>query len=108
MASLTTILDMVKVMAFALQEGRVAVHCHAGLGRTGMCHSLLDQVNLVEHLRFNLLLSSPFWLCPSHRSPIAPVFASGGAPGEAVVSSHCSAVRRASLSCGSAHAINYI
>lgn len=36
MASLTTILDMVKVMAFALQEGRVAVHCHAGLGRTGM------------------------------------------------------------------------
>lgn len=36
-ASLTTILDMVKVMSFALQEGRVAVHCHAGLGRTGMC-----------------------------------------------------------------------
>ncbi|XP_042736242.1 protein tyrosine phosphatase domain-containing protein 1 isoform X4 [Lagopus leucura] len=35
-ASLTTILDMVKVMAFALQEGRVAVHCHAGLGRTGV------------------------------------------------------------------------
>ncbi|NXY51163.1 PTPC1 protein, partial [Ceuthmochares aereus] len=34
-ASLTTILDMVKVVAFALQEGRVAVHCHAGLGRTG-------------------------------------------------------------------------
>ncbi|KAJ7398348.1 Protein tyrosine phosphatase domain-containing protein 1 [Pitangus sulphuratus] len=35
-ASLTTILDMVKVMTFALQEGRVAVHCHAGLGRTGV------------------------------------------------------------------------
>ncbi|NXX15173.1 PTPC1 protein, partial [Podargus strigoides] len=35
-ASLTAILDMVKVMAFALQEGRVAVHCHAGLGRTGV------------------------------------------------------------------------
>lgn len=34
-ASLTTILDMVKVMTFALQEGRVAIHCHAGLGRTG-------------------------------------------------------------------------
>lgn len=34
-ASLTTILDMVKVMTFALQEGKVAVHCHAGLGRTG-------------------------------------------------------------------------
>ncbi|XP_075039286.1 protein tyrosine phosphatase domain-containing protein 1 isoform X2 [Mixophyes fleayi] len=35
-ASLTTILDMVKVMSFALQEGKVAVHCHAGLGRTGV------------------------------------------------------------------------
>ncbi|XP_059800098.1 protein tyrosine phosphatase domain-containing protein 1 isoform X2 [Hypanus sabinus] len=35
-ASLTTILDMVKVIAFALQEGKVAIHCHAGLGRTGV------------------------------------------------------------------------
>lgn len=35
-ASLTAILDMVKVMTFALQEGKVAVHCHAGLGRTGV------------------------------------------------------------------------
>ncbi|KAL8212469.1 UNVERIFIED_CONTAM: hypothetical protein K2H54_047745 [Gekko kuhli] len=35
-ASFTTILDMVKVMTFALQEGRVAIHCHAGLGRTGL------------------------------------------------------------------------
>ncbi|TRY92609.1 hypothetical protein DNTS_029266 [Danionella cerebrum] len=35
-ASLTTILDMVKVMSFALQEGKIAVHCHAGLGRTGV------------------------------------------------------------------------
>lgn len=34
-ANLTAILDMVMVMAFALQEGKVAVHCHAGLGRTG-------------------------------------------------------------------------
>lgn len=34
-ANLTRMLDMVKVMAFALQEGKVAVHCHAGLGRTG-------------------------------------------------------------------------
>ncbi|XP_069618463.1 protein tyrosine phosphatase domain-containing protein 1-like [Ranitomeya imitator] len=30
------ILDVVKVIAFALQEGRVAVHCHAGIGRTGL------------------------------------------------------------------------
>lgn len=35
MANLATVLDMVKVMAFALQEGKIAVHCHAGLGRTG-------------------------------------------------------------------------
>lgn len=35
MASLTTILDMVKVMSFAIQEGKMAIHCHAGLGRTG-------------------------------------------------------------------------
>ncbi|XP_054641341.1 protein tyrosine phosphatase domain-containing protein 1 isoform X1 [Dunckerocampus dactyliophorus] len=35
-ASLTTVLDMVKVMSFAIQEGKIAVHCHAGLGRTGV------------------------------------------------------------------------
>jgi len=27
---------MVKVMSFAIQEGKIAVHCHAGLGRTGI------------------------------------------------------------------------
>ncbi|XP_042569661.1 protein tyrosine phosphatase domain-containing protein 1-like isoform X2 [Cyprinus carpio] len=27
---------MVKVMSFAIQEGKMAVHCHAGLGRTGV------------------------------------------------------------------------
>ncbi|KAM7411626.1 hypothetical protein PAMA_021556 [Pampus argenteus] len=35
-ANLTTVLDMVKVMSFALQEGKIAIHCHAGLGRTGV------------------------------------------------------------------------
>ncbi|XP_026188730.1 protein tyrosine phosphatase domain-containing protein 1 [Mastacembelus armatus] len=34
--NLTTVLDMVKVIAFALQEGKIAIHCHAGLGRTGV------------------------------------------------------------------------
>uniref|UniRef100_A0A3B4B5J5 Protein tyrosine phosphatase domain-containing protein 1 n=1 Tax=Periophthalmus magnuspinnatus TaxID=409849 RepID=A0A3B4B5J5_9GOBI len=34
--SLSAVLDLVKVMAFALEEGKVAVHCHAGLGRTGV------------------------------------------------------------------------
>ncbi|KAH9522903.1 Protein tyrosine phosphatase domain-containing protein 1 [Dermatophagoides farinae] len=27
--------DMVKVLTFSLYQGRVAIHCHAGLGRTG-------------------------------------------------------------------------
>lgn len=35
-ASLTALLDMAKVLSFALQEGKVAIHCHAGLGRTGV------------------------------------------------------------------------
>ncbi|XP_068719104.1 protein tyrosine phosphatase domain-containing protein 1-like [Montipora capricornis] len=34
--SLESILDMVKVMSFALTNGKAAVHCHAGLGRTGV------------------------------------------------------------------------
>ena len=32
--SLSNILDMVKVTQFALSEGKIAVHCHAGLGMT--------------------------------------------------------------------------
>ena len=30
--SLENIMDMVKVMQFAVSQGKVAVHCHAGLG----------------------------------------------------------------------------
>ncbi|XP_022101237.1 uncharacterized protein LOC110984913 [Acanthaster planci] len=44
--SLPSILDMVKVMSFALKEGKVAVHCHAGLGRTGVliaCYLIYEQ-----------------------------------------------------------------
>ncbi|XP_054713508.1 protein tyrosine phosphatase domain-containing protein 1-like [Uloborus diversus] len=32
----TVLLDMVKVLAFALTEGKVAIHSHAGLGRAGV------------------------------------------------------------------------
>jgi hypothetical protein len=32
---LPKLLDVVKVMCFSMSKGRVAVHCHAGLGRTG-------------------------------------------------------------------------
>ncbi|XP_076679060.1 uncharacterized protein LOC143374659 isoform X1 [Andrena cerasifolii] len=35
-ATMSKLQDMVKVVAFAVQEGRVAIHCHAGLGRTGV------------------------------------------------------------------------
>uniref|UniRef100_A0A8R1HQS2 TYR_PHOSPHATASE_2 domain-containing protein n=1 Tax=Caenorhabditis japonica TaxID=281687 RepID=A0A8R1HQS2_CAEJA len=34
--SLNRLLDIVKVVDFALSNGRIAVHCHAGHGRTGM------------------------------------------------------------------------
>ena len=33
---MSTLLDMCKVVDFALTQGRAAVHCHAGLGRTGV------------------------------------------------------------------------
>ncbi|XP_029992961.1 protein tyrosine phosphatase domain-containing protein 1 isoform X2 [Sphaeramia orbicularis] len=35
-STLVGMIDEVKVLAFAVREGRVAVHCHAGLGRTGV------------------------------------------------------------------------
>ncbi|CAJ1056883.1 protein tyrosine phosphatase domain-containing protein 1 [Xyrichtys novacula] len=35
-SSLVVLVDAVKVLAFAVKEGRVGVHCHAGLGRTGV------------------------------------------------------------------------
>ena len=36
MHTLKSVLDMVKVIDFAVHEGKVAIHCHAGLGRTGV------------------------------------------------------------------------
>lgn len=34
--SQATLADMVKVMTFALTEGKLAIHCHTGQGRTGV------------------------------------------------------------------------
>ena len=33
---MSTLMDMVRVFQFAVSQGKVAVHCHAGLGRTGV------------------------------------------------------------------------
>ena len=30
--SIVNLLDMVKVFSFAVDQGKVAIHCHAGLG----------------------------------------------------------------------------
>uniref|UniRef100_A0A8C5H4E9 Protein tyrosine phosphatase domain-containing protein 1 n=1 Tax=Gouania willdenowi TaxID=441366 RepID=A0A8C5H4E9_GOUWI len=35
-SSIGSFINAVKVLAFAVTEGKVAVHCHAGLGRTGV------------------------------------------------------------------------
>jgi protein tyrosine phosphatase domain-containing protein 1 len=43
-SSLVGMMDGVKVLAFAVKEGKVAVHCHAGLGRTGVCIFLENPV----------------------------------------------------------------
>uniref|UniRef100_A0AC34Q668 Tyrosine specific protein phosphatases domain-containing protein n=1 Tax=Panagrolaimus sp. JU765 TaxID=591449 RepID=A0AC34Q668_9BILA len=34
MTNVYSLLDIIKVMWFALKQGKIAVHCHAGLGRT--------------------------------------------------------------------------
>lgn len=53
--SLSGLIDEVKVLAFAVKEGRVAVHCHAGLGRTGRIKFTIMSCPLFMHaLRVSL------------------------------------------------------
>ncbi|CAH2986706.1 unnamed protein product [Chilo suppressalis] len=72
-ASLCGMLDMAKVLSFALQEGRVAIHCHAGLGRTGVliaCYLVYslrvranDAIRLVRKKRPGSIQTSGQILC---------------------------------------------
>jgi len=58
-SSLVGMIDGVKVLAFAVSEGRVAVHCHAGLGRTGRSTSTGPTVH-VSTVCVSLCISSVF------------------------------------------------
>eukprot|EP00117_Sycon_ciliatum_P013492 scpid27621/ scgid14137/ Protein tyrosine phosphatase domain-containing protein 1 len=59
--NMKTLFNMVYVIDFALQTGKIAVHCHAGLGRTGMviacyliygkCMGINEAIKLVRHRR---------------------------------------------------------
>ncbi|XP_062530365.1 protein tyrosine phosphatase domain-containing protein 1 isoform X2 [Bombyx mori] len=72
-ASLSGLLDMAKVLSFALQEGKVAIHCHAGLGRTGVliaCYLVYalriranDAIRLVRKRRPKSIQTSGQILC---------------------------------------------
>ncbi|XP_045540323.1 protein tyrosine phosphatase domain-containing protein 1 [Papilio machaon] len=72
-ASLSCLLNMTKVLSFALQEGRVAIHCHAGLGRTGVlisCYLVYalriranDAIRLVRKKRPRAVQTSGQILC---------------------------------------------
>ncbi|KAI6176013.1 hypothetical protein M3Y97_00752800 [Aphelenchoides bicaudatus] len=56
--SLDVVLDIIKVMNFSLKEGgKIAVHCHAGLGRTGSiiaCHMVLSTGMSAEDALFKV------------------------------------------------------
>lgn len=74
-SSLVGIIDGVKVLAFAVTEGRVAVHCHAGLGRTGTVASLLVVHKcspVISACMWCFLVRRPDRLLPGLHSPPQP------------------------------------
>ncbi|XP_064605201.1 protein tyrosine phosphatase domain-containing protein 1-like isoform X2 [Liolophura sinensis] len=89
-ASLSTILNMVKVMQFAVMQGKVAIHCHAGLGRTGVlisCYLVFtnrmnpnEAIHYVRSKRPNAIQTSTQVQCVQefgqYLTPLRVVFAS--------------------------------
>lgn len=65
-AKTKTMIDMVKVLCFALSEGKAAIHCHAGLGRTGLfiaCYLVYERrlsadeaIHLIRQKRFKKIV----------------------------------------------------
>src|SRR4051812_11833762 len=66
-SSVSNLINVVKVVGFALRHGRVAIHCHAGLGRTGTLiacylvwssgHSAASAIDVVRASRPNSIQS---------------------------------------------------
>ena len=69
---MSKMVDMVKVFCFAVETGRVAVHCHAGLGRTGLFiasyliykfrMTAKDAIYYIRDKRFFILIKISFFL----------------------------------------------
>ena len=59
---MTSLLDMVKVMQFAISEGKVAIHCHAGKGKLFLYQNKILSVSGVSMLAD----VSELFLCSDH------------------------------------------
>ena len=88
-----SILDMVKVVDFALRGGKVAIHCHAGLGRTGVliaCYLVYSQRmsgdEAITHVRSNRCVVGEKWCTPSAPSPLHTHFHPSHTPHSHVLS----------------------